>query len=253
MKRTYKKYAIRIIDDSGSRIVKINKNVDMTNFTVARDTYAKSKDIYTGKNETVTIELVGMMDNEIGNVIYSKQFFREIQEEDADLLKFTDDLVDNIKNSIETLMRKREYHTDLVCALNKKQDVILHNIENISQFEDDRKLEIIKELEEVRKYRRFHKTEQKKLQILDVLINLSDINDLFNKVEIPIDTEDYKYLNKSELDDMRIMKEVVYLNEKDRIHKMEQLRKKYDKIVVDAGKNIIICYNKGYVKSNKLR
>lgn len=252
MKRIYKEYGIRVIDESGSRIVRINKNVDMTNFSIARETYNKTKDRYINKNEDITIELVGItLEGEIGNVIYNKTFVREVANEDKELLLETDEIVDNIKHSLELLIRKREYHTNMVCALNKKQDVILHNIENIGDMDDSIKLNTIKELEEVRKYRRFNKTEEKKLKTLDIVVDLGKVDELFRRVTLPIDTEGFRYLNEKELDDMKIIKEIRYNSEKDRIHKMEQIRKKYDKIVVDDAKNTIICYNRGYTNTNK--
>lgn len=252
MKRIYKEYGIRVTDESGSRIVRINKNVDMANFSVARETYNKTKDRYINKNEDITIELVGItLEGEIGNAIYSKTFVREVANEDKELLLETDEIVDNIKHSLELLIRKREYHTNMVCALNKKQDVILHNIENIGDMDDSIKLNTIKELEEVRKYRRFNKTEEKKLKTLDIVVDLGKVDELFRRVTLPIDTEGFRYLNEKELDDMKIIKEIRYNSEKDRMHKMEQIRKKYDKIVVDDAKNTIICYNRGYTNTNK--
>lgn len=252
MKRIYKEYGIRVTDESGSRIVRINKNVDMSSFLIARQVYGKTKDRYINKNEDITIELVGItLEGEIGNAIYSKTFVREVANEDKELLLETDEIVDNIKHSLELLIRKREYHTNMVCALNKKQDVILHNIENIGDMDDSIKLNTIKELEEVRKYRRFNKTEEKKLKTLDIVVDLGKVDELFRRVTLPIDTEGFRYLNEKELDDMKIIKEIRYNSEKDRIHKMEQIRKKYDKIVVDDAKNTIICYNRGYTNTNK--
>lgn len=228
------------------------KNVDMSSFLIARQVYGKTKDRYINKNEDITIELVGItLEGEIGNVIYSKTFVGEVANEDEELLEETDKIVGNIKYSLELLIRKREYHDDIVRALNKKQDVILHNIENLSGMDDKARLNIMKELEEVRKYRRLHKTERRKLRALDISINLEDVAEIFRNVSIPIDTENYKYLNEQELDDMKIMKEVRYNSEKDRIHRVGELRKKYDKVVCDSAKNIIICYNKGYINSNK--
>lgn len=252
MKRIYKEYGIRVTDESGTRMVRINKNVDMSSFLTARQVYGKTKDRYIDKNEDMTIELVGItLDGEVGNVIYSKTFVREVANEDKELLLETDEIVDNIKHSLELLIRKREYHTNMVCALNKKQDVILHNIENIGDMDDSIKLNTIKELEEVRKYRRFNKTEEKKLKTLDIVVDLGKVDELFRRVTLPIDTEGFRYLNEKELDDMKIIKEIRYNSEKDRIHKMEQIRKKYDKIVVDDAKNTIICYNRGYTNTNK--
>lgn len=251
IKRIYKEYGIRITDESGVRIVKLNKNVDMTNFSVARETYNKTKDKYMNKNEDIMIELVGInSENKIGNVIYSKSYFREISNMDKELLLETDDIMDNIKHSLKLLTRKREYHSEMVCALNKKQDVILHNIENIGDMDDSIKLKTIKELEEVRKYRRFNKTEEKKLQTVD-LVDLEKVVELFKQARLKVYPEDFKYLNEKELDDRKIIKEIKYNSDKDKIHKIEQFCKKYDKIVVDNAKNMIICYNKGYANLNK--
>ena len=43
MKRIYKEYGIRITDESGTRMVRINKNVDMSSFYIARQVYGKTK------------------------------------------------------------------------------------------------------------------------------------------------------------------------------------------------------------------
>lgn len=43
MKRIYKEYGIRVTDESGSRIVRINKNVDMTNFSIQEKLTIKQK------------------------------------------------------------------------------------------------------------------------------------------------------------------------------------------------------------------
>lgn len=252
IKRIYKEYGIRITDETGARIVKLNKNVDMTNFSVARETYNKTKDRYINKNEDIIIELVGIdSENKIGNVIYSKSYFREIDNKDKELLLETEDIVNTIKYSLKLLTRKREYHTNMVCVLNKKQDVILHNIENIGNMDDSIKLNTIKELEGVRKYRRFNKTEEKKLKTVDLVVNLEKIIELFKKVKLQVDTENFRYLSEKELDDMKIIKEIKYNSDKDKIHKIEQFCKKYDKIIVDNAKNMIICYNKGYANLNK--
>lgn len=252
MKRIYKSYKLRVINEEGEKYIKLNGNIDSTSYRTMVKYYHKTKDRYINKNEDITIELVGItLEGEIGNVIYSKTFVREVANEDKELLLETDEIVDNIKHSLELLIRKREYHTNMVCALNKKQDVILHNIENIGDMDDSIKLNTIKELEEVRKYRRFNKTEEKKLKTLDIIVDLGKVDELFRRVTLPIDTEGFRYLNEKELDDMKIIKEIRYNSEKDRIHKMEQIRKKYDKIVVDDAKNTIICYNKGYTNTNK--
>lgn len=62
--------------------------MDMTNFSTARETYNKTKDRYINKNEDITIELVGItLEGEIGNVIYSKTFVREVANEDEELFR----------------------------------------------------------------------------------------------------------------------------------------------------------------------
>ena len=109
MKRTYKEYGIRITDESGARMVKINKNVDMSSFSIARQVYGKTKNRYIDKNEDMTIELVGItLDGEVGNVIYSKTFVREVISEDEELMDKTDDIVENVKHELEIHVRKRE-------------------------------------------------------------------------------------------------------------------------------------------------
>ena len=251
MKRTYKEYGIRITDESGARMVKINKNVDMSSFSIARQVYGKTKNRYIDKNEDMTIELVGItLDGEVGNVIYSKTFVREVISEDEELMDKTDDIVENVKHELEILVRKREYHINMLSAMDKKQEVILHNIEEMKEFSDKDKLQVFSDLEEIRHPRRFHKDETTKLKILNSIINLDNVSELFSKVNIPIKKE-HKFLDKHDLETLKIMKEVKYNSDKDRVYKTSELQKKYDKVINDSVKKVLICYNKANKKLTK--
>lgn len=244
MKRIYKSYGIRITDNSGAKLVKLNKNVDMSSFRNSQKVYSKTKKMYEAKNEDVTVELVGItQDNEIGNTIYSKQFIREVLSEDKVLLEKTDDLVSDIKNNLEILRRKLEYHQGMISVADKKQQVILHNIEDMKSMSDKDKLKLLSDLENIRKIRRFHKEERNKLSKLNSIVGLDNVCELFSKVEIPIEKE-FEFLDKNKLEELNILKEVEYNGQKDKIHKMNELQKKFEKVIDNSAECILVCYNK---------
>ena len=73
---------------------------------------------------------------------------------------------------------------------------------------------------------------------------------MFGKVNIPIKKE-HKFLDKHDLETLKIMKEVKYNSDKDRVYKTSELQKKYDKVINDSVKKVLICYNKANKKLTK--
>lgn len=251
-KRVYKSYKIRVTNDDGEKYIKLNGNIDTSSYKVMLEYYHMTKFKY--QDEGCTVEMLGVYeDGTIGSTIFSKTFCEEITE-DKELLKSTDEIVDDIKVLLDLLERKSEYHNNMLSVYNKKQDVLLHKIENIkllnvSKVElNEEKLKIIDDLEEVRYNRRFNKDEGNKLKVLYDKVKIKEIIEQFSHVKIPIDTKDLRYIN-GEYEE-KIIKEIKYNSEKQRINLMGQVRHKYKKIVNDEARHTLVCYNYGYSGNN---
>ena len=255
MKKKYYGYKLRVINESeGEKYIKLNGSINQTSYATMVKYYHMTKDKY--QNEDCTIELVGVHeDGTIGSVIFSKTFCKEVVEEDKELLTSVDDIVSEIQGLLDLLVRKEEYHKDMICALNKKQDLLLHKIESIGSFEGtqeqkkEEKLKIIDSLEETRHERRFNKNEQLKLKIVNDRINVEVLKNHFDKIKIPIEPEKYEYIN-GELE-QRIVKEIRYNSISQRDNTLKGIKGKYERIVDDAPRKTLICYNKNYYKNNK--
>lgn len=248
-KRIYSSYKIRVINEEGEKYIKLNGNIDETSYSTMLKYYHMTK--YKHQEEDCTIDLVGVYeDGSIGSVIFSKTFCKEVNN-DKDLLRPIDEIVEEVKNLLELLNRKNEYHNNMYSAYNKKQDVLLHKIETIKSFEGDKnevveeKLRIISDLEQVRHDRRFNKEEMKKLQIVDKKVGLKNIIEKFSLIEIPIQVDDYEYIGNKDLQE-KIIKEIKYNSEKQRINIVSQVQHKYSKIINDEARKTLVCYNYRY-------
>ena len=254
MRKKYYGYKLRVVTEEESKYVKLNGSINQTSYATMVKYYHMTKDKY--QNEDCTIELVGVHeDGTIGSVIFSKTFCKEVVEEDKELLTSVDDIVSEIQGLLDLLVRKEEYHKDMICALNKKQDLLLHKIESIGSFEGtqeqkkEEKLKIIDSLEETRHERRFNKNEQLKLKIVNDRINVEVLKNHFDKIKIPIEPEKYEYIN-GELE-QRIVREIRYNSISQRDNTLKGIKGKYERIVDDAPRKTLICYNKNYYKNNK--
>lgn len=248
-KRIYSSYKIRVSNEEGEKYIKLNGNIDETSYSTMLKYYHMTK--YKHQEEDCTIDLVGVYeDGSIGSVIFSKTFCKEVNN-DKELLRPIDEILEEVKNLLELLNRKNEYHNNMYSAYNKKQDVLLHKIETIKSFEGDKnevveeKLRIISDLEQVRHDRRFNKEEMKKLQIVDKKVGLKNIIEKFSLIEIPIQADDYEYIGNKDLEE-KIIKEIKYNSEKQRINIVGQVQHKYSKIINDEARKTLVCYNYRY-------
>lgn len=240
MARMYETYKLKITNDEGIKDVRVNKNVDCTSYKQMISFYKECKK--RNENNSCTIDFVGVTATGEENIMFSKTYCQEVNQ-DKELLRSTDSIVGEIKHLLGLLDRKKEYHVEMLSVYDKRQDVQLHNIENLSKLTDKEKLKVLEELERVRKGRRNNKNEFKKLKVVDRIINIHEINELFDKIVIPIDEKEYKFLDEKQLEEKEIIKEIKYNSDKDRIHKMKQVQGKYNKIKVDSVNKKIICYN----------
>ena len=240
MARMYELYKLRITNDEGSKEVRVNKNVDCTSYKQMIKFYNGCK--RRNENNSCVISFIGVTADGEENVMFSKTYCQEVNQ-DKELLKSTDDIIGEIKHLLGLLERKKEHHNNMLSVYDKKQDIQLHNIENLSKLTDKEKLKILEELEKTRKDRRNNKNEFKKLKVVDRIINIHEINELFDKIVIPIDEKEYTFLDEKKLEEKEIIKEIKFNSDKDRIHKMKQIQGKFNKIVVDSVNKKIICYN----------
>ena len=240
MARMYKLYKLRITNDEGLKEVRVNKNVDCTSYKQMIKFYNECKK--RNMENSCTIDFVGVTATGEENIMFSKTYCQEVNE-DKELLKTTDDIVGEIKHLLGLLERKKDHHSQMLSVYDKRQDVQLHNIENLSKLTDREKLKVLEELERIRKERRNNKNEFKKLKVVDRIINIHEINELFDKIVIPIDEKEYKFLDEKQLEEKEIIKEIKYNSDKDRIHKIKQVQGKFAKVIVDSVNKKIICYN----------
>lgn len=240
MARMYELYKLRITNDEGLKDVRMNKNVDCTSYKQMISFYKECKK--RNENNSCTIDFVGVTATGEENIMFSKTYCQEVNE-DKELLKTTDDIVGEIKHLLGLLERKKDHHSQMLSVYDKRQDVQLHNIENLSKLTDREKLKVLEELERIRKERRNNKNEFKKLKVVDRIINIHEINELFDKIVIPIDEKEYKFLDEKQLEEKEIIKEIKYNSDKDRIHKIKQVQGKFAKVIVDSVNKKIICYN----------
>lgn len=246
-KRIYSSYKIRVINEEGEKYIKLNGNIDETSYSTMLKYYHMTK--YKHQEEDCTIDLVGVYeDDSIGNVIFSKTFCKEVNN-DKELLRPIDEIVKEIKELLDLLDRKNEYHNNMHNVFNKKQDILLHKIESIKLFEGkeseviEEKIKIIDELEQIRHDRRVNKNELNKILSLDKRIKIHNLSEQFNKIEIPID-KNYEYLSDEKVKQLHIMREYKFRTDKERLSLMRQLKHKYSKLVVDSVNSKIIAYNK---------
>lgn len=248
-KRIYSSYKIRVTNEEGEKYIELNRNIDETSYSTMLKYYHMTK--YKHQEEDCIIELLGVYeDGSIGSVIFSKTFFKEVNN-DKELLRPTDEIVKEIKGLLDLLNRKNEYHNNMYSAFNKKQDVLLHKIESIKSFEGkeneiiEEKLKIIDELEQVRHDRRFNNDEMKKIQIVNKKVNLKNISEKFSSIQIPINTDNYEYIGNKGLEE-KIIKEIKYNSEKQRINIVSQVQHKYSKIINDEARKTLVCFNYRY-------
>lgn len=246
MGRMYESYKLKISDDDGERYIKINKNVDTSNYKEMIKFYNELKK--RNEEKSCTIHFLGVDKNKIENIMFSKEYKKEVNN-DKELLTTTDEIVGDIKHLLGLLERKKDYHHDMRSVLDKKNNIALHKIENIRLFEGSKedlikeKIKIFDEMDKIIEERRTHKEELKKLSTLRKIIDLDNIIDNFNRVNIPIDETDYKYLTDEVIEEKKILKEYTYRNDKERLNIMKQIENKYSKIVNDSVNNKLICYN----------
>jgi hypothetical protein len=183
------------------------------------------------------------------------KFTKEIKHQGRDeLKKDINEIMDSISKELLLIKEKNFYHHGLIDALNKKEDLKLHELESLNENnymtkadEDKEILRIGKELKNIRLERRWHKEQfliisrLGESKIGNENLNFTHLSNIFknryNKVEI-------KPLNMKLAEELNLYKEEII---KDKDKQIEKLKKRFEKIIVDEADNRLICYNKAKV------
>ena len=164
------------------------------------------------------------------------------------------DSYDLVKDMIEIIdvlkMKNSKSLSKIKSTIDKKQDIILHKIESFDLLEIDGdedilevKAQLFDQLKEIRNLRRRYKIDIKVMTELEENMELKNISDKLKGVLCRQKKEDIKFLTDELIEELRIMKEVSYRNDKQRVKYMRQLKGKYEKIVNDEAHQKLICYN----------
>lgn len=251
MGKKYQKYKINVQYLNGD-VEDINMaGINTSSHSKMLEVYHRVKNTYADKVKI--INFIGI--DQQGNMHI--KFTKEIKQKGNDELnQDINDIIKNISKQMLLIKAKNFHHHDLIDALNKKEDIKLHELEGLDKIifknedeEDKEILRIGKELKEIRLNRRWHKNqfaiisklgEQK---IGNENINFTHLSNVFkpkyNKLQI-------KPLNMKVAEELNLYKEE-YIKDKDKQKQIDKLKKNYERIIIDESENKIIAYNKAKV------
>ncbi|HCL4455230.1 TPA: hypothetical protein N2D10_003257 [Clostridium botulinum] len=259
--RKYQEYSIKITYLNGDTEDINYREINTSSYKDMLKIYKDVKEEY--KNESVIIDFIGKTENGELGILFQKKIINK----DAELKEYAEkvvnteieDIIKNIYNSFKLLNDKRKYSNEQINIYNKKQDVLLHKIEHFNnELENEMKISIFDNIQAIRIQRR---------KLKEDLENLTNFNGMLchykNKVNKRLTTEQvekilitalesiqkinnkqYGFLTDEKVEELKIMKEVRYKKQTERVKLMQQLKKEFDKIYCDESKMKIVCYNK---------
>ena len=240
--RKYQKYAIQVEYLSGDK-----ETINLAG--IRTDLYSKMLDVYRSvkvryEDKAKTISFCGVGNTGELNILFTKEVKQAIDDKDG-IRENTKDISKLIADNVLKLKNKYFYHKEMIPILEKKQDVVLHMIEQLKDGSDKEKLKLLEELQEIRKERRWNKTELNNIKILQNHnmksdeLNFTHLNNIFNDKTIQESSSEFEF-------DMRIAKkeklyiEEVYKDEK----QLNKIKKDYERVYLDSTINKIYAYNK---------
>lgn len=245
MSRKYSNYKVVITEDENTQIYKAENT---NSYLETKDLYSKVKE--DNEDKTCKIDFVGITPEGEEGTIFSKEYKQEVVKNER-LSKGTDEIILELKDILDNLEEKKVYCKDIECAINKKQDTILHKVENIRVLNisneelNEMKIAIVDELFDVRTERRKIKNEKNKIDYVYNQCNINSFVKKINNVRIPItnDNKRAKKYNKN-LQNGNIFKEINYNSTKQRDNIIQNIKHKYSKIVDDEVNSKLICYKR---------
>lgn len=262
-KRKYQEYSIKITYLNGDTEDINYKGINTSSYKDMLNIYKDVKEEY--KNESVIIDFIGKTENGELGILFQKKIINK----DAELKEYAEkvvnteieDIIKDIYNSFKLLNDKRKFTYEQIGIYNKKQDVLLHKIESFeNDLGDELKISIFDSLKELRECRRKLKNDINKCVAFNgMLCSCKEIEDKLTTEKMEeilqksiesinkINNKQYEYLSDEKAEELKIVKRVSYKNFKDRVKKINQLQKEYQKVYYDNSKMEIICYNKAKV------
>ena len=253
--RKYIRYNIKFeYLDGHFRIAAIDETkYDKTKYKSMIDFYHNVLNTYKLKNVD-KIRFQGIDKNNQIHVFFTKEIANE---KDLDENKYTSmDNMEILKEMLDLIstLNAREVNDmkDMKSIWDKKQDILLHQMENfdLAEFNEEIKLEekikLFDQMQNIRKERRKLKNDIGTLTDIKHKVNLDDLKNNLNEIfkrRVGRITK-ARFLTDELIEELHIMKEVDYKNNKERIAYMKQLQNKYDKVVNDEPHRKLICYNR---------
>lgn len=264
MSRKYQSYEIKVVYQNGDleNISILNETeVDKTSYKEMMRVYLEIKDTYKDKN--CNIEFLGSSEN---GTLDAVLFIKENKEKKTDTIKNNNPIDKALKDldiAINNIKQRKIFVTDMLSVLEKKQDFLLHKIETL----DDEGIKIQSEtitrlIRDLRHDRRDFKNEKRIFEEIDekgISGNLNSALHLIDGMHIDkivkmseIIAEQAKETYSEPVEENKLIKEIRYKNQRERINLVSQLKPKYDKVVVDELNWTITCFNKcGSVKNSQ--
>lgn len=264
MARKYQSYEIKVAYQNGDmeEISILNeKEVDKTSYKEMMHFYNEIKDQYKDKN--CNIEFCGSSENGTLDIMFTKVW----KSQETDIIKndvSVDISLKEMNNIIGRIKERSMFIEGMLSVYTKKQDFLLHKIEILDEMDLKNQTDsIVNEIKNIRLKRRDLKNERKIFECMKTLDFEGNLNKILNiisdlhmdkKVDLAEkNTEQAKAIYSEPLEENKLIKEIKFRTQKERVCLMAQLKPKYDRVVVDDLKFIITCFNNcGSAKNRKI-
>lgn len=255
MCRKYENYKIKITYLNGDTEELNYKGINTNSYKEMLKLYKDVKEQH--KEESVVIDFLGITNTGELGILFTKEVKGKDYLDKQELEMTEEEILKDIQRKMKLLKEKSILTDKLINIENKKQDCILHTIQNIPKnSSDELKIKMFNELQEIRINRCNLKTKQMKLESLNknikdnyLIDNIDKIIANYNKLSLKLSNikQSYKFDKIEKVEEkFNVIKEIKYRNFKERANLMKQLTPKYDKVYDDYIKMTITCYNKGY-------
>lgn len=237
--------------------INLKRNIDYSSFEEVSNLYNTTIKDINAKKDTKVRDIV--LENSKNEILDKVEFNFELDKVEPKTEEIQDELANEtyklckkIASEIEELQKIKSRCSQVVSALDKKEDLILHNIENAN--DDDLNIEMLKEIKRVRKERRISKENIKNVDRVNSRVgNVDKIQAAFNSVKMNV-MKEFKGIIENEKDWNEHKKYLeIDVDENMNVDTLiDDLRQKYRRIVYDKGLNKIYAYNSIYNKNIKI-
>ena len=248
--RKYQSYKIKITYNNG--------DIEDIKFKGANSSsYKEMLEVYKGikeehKNDSCIIDFLGENEEKEVGVLFTKEFNLKASSEDLDTKAI--DIGEEVERLLSLLVEKKEYHSPIVSAEDKKLDLLLHKLQHIVKYNvvtsSEERDKMFYDIGNVRIKREFYKKEKSDSDIYFMFCSIKEMLNNIKKVNNIIKNGGEFDFSEEKLKQYNIITSKVYRSEKERIALMSQWKPKYDKVVINESEKTITAFNYGYT-SNK--